>query len=63
MNTEIITQETKKNIKGVQYIITSVFNKKAKETAEVKLLRLLDNQVEAEVKSAAKAAYLAENQA
>ena len=63
MANETITQETQKIVKGVQYIITSVFNKKAKETAEVKLLRLLNNQVEDEVKNAAKAAYLAENQA
>ena len=53
-----ITQETRKKINGVEYIIESVFSKTAKETAESKLLKLLGNRVAEEIKSAENAVFI-----
>jgi len=61
MGNKVLQQETRKIVKGVEYIISSVFNPQAKETGEIKLLRLLENQVSEEIKSAENAAFISQN--
>jgi len=43
-------RETRKSIRGVEYIVNSFFKEDARETAEQKLLRLVKERVASEVK-------------